>query len=93
MGGAYESLVGRSPTVPSGASLLIAWIVTFAAWLFVHVVATVHVLGSKALDRRAKLLALVPLATPYFAWRGGARVSAVLWVALGVLYGALRAMG
>lgn len=93
MGGAYESLVGPSPTVPSGASLLIAWIVTFAAWLFVHVIATVRVLRSPSLERRVKWLGMVPVATPFVAWRGGARVSAVLWIALAVLYVVLRAMG
>lgn len=79
--------------MPSGAALLIAWIVTFAGWLFVHVVAITRVLRSPSLEPKTKWIALVPPATPVIAWRGGARVSAVLWVALAVLYAALRAMG
>lgn len=93
MGGAYESLVGPPLTVPSGAALLIAWIVTFAAWLFVHVVAITRVLRSPLLEQRAKWWVLVPPVTAVVAWRGGARVSAVLWSALAVLYVVLRAMG
>ncbi|AKF05457.1 hypothetical protein [Sandaracinus amylolyticus] len=79
--------------MPSGAALLISWIVTAGVWLFVHVLATVKLLRSDAIDRRTKSLGLVPLATPYVAWKAGARVSAVLWAALAVLYVVLRAMG
>ena len=79
--------------MPSGAALLISWIVTAALWLFVHVVATVRLLRAETIDRRTKSLGLVPLATPFVAWKAGARVSAVLWAALAVLYVVLRAMG
>jgi hypothetical protein len=78
--------------VPSSAWLLLFWVATFGAWLFVHVVALARVLRSPDLGRRMKVASLFPLVTPWAAWRCGARVVAVLWAALAVLYVVLRLM-
>lgn len=77
----------------TGVWLLVFWIVTFAAWLLVHVIALVRVLAAEDVTKTMKRWSLLPIATPWIAWRSGFRVPAVLWVAFGVLYVVLRAMG
>lgn len=78
--------------MPSATWLLLFWTLTGAAWLFVHVMAIVRVLGSKELEARWKWAALVPPITAWAAWKAGRRVIAVVWAALAVLYVVLRAM-
>src|SRR5687767_14098761 len=59
--------------VSSGAWQLVFWTLTFAAWLFVHVLALVRVLGSKEIPERAKWGSLLPPVTPFVAWQYGIR--------------------
>jgi hypothetical protein len=73
--------------------LLIAWIVTGAAWLFVHVVALYLVLRADGLERGWKAASLVPLVTPIAAWKAKKQAAAVAWVVCGAVYLVLRALG
>jgi hypothetical protein len=78
--------------VPSATWLLVFWTLTFAAWLLTHIVALVRVLRSTSLEQKWKWWSMFPLATPWASWKAGARVVAIIWVSLGVLYIVLRAM-
>ena len=77
----------------TAAWLLLSWVLTLAAWLFVHVLATYLVLRSPTIGIGAKRLALLPPCTPFVAWSGGLRAISVLWMALAVGYVLLRAFG
>lgn len=78
----------------TGAWLLVAWTVTFAAWLFTHAWLLVAVLRSDRVSRtwRASSV-LVPLVAPIAGWRVGMRLSPIAWVLLVVGYVALRTQG
>ncbi len=76
----------------SGAWQLVVWTLTLAAWLFVHVVALVQVISSKAVAPKWKWGSLFPPATPFIAWEHGFRVSSVLWIVLALLYVTLRGL-
>lgn len=79
--------------MPSGASLLLFWTLTFAVWLFVHAIAIVRVVRARDVETKWKWASLIPLLTAWVAWKGGFRVIAVIWASLAVLYVVLRAMG
>ena len=71
--------------------VLIALVVLCAAWIVVHVALVVRVMGVTGITTRERLFSLVPLVTPYLAWKSGLRRHVVLWACLIALYGALRA--
>ncbi len=76
----------------SGAWLLVSWTLTFAAWLFAHVVTLVRVLGSKDVPERWKWGSLLPPVAPFVAWQYGIRIPPVLWMVLAVAYVVLRSL-
>ncbi|MDQ3031487.1 MAG: hypothetical protein M3Y87_03650 [Myxococcota bacterium] len=79
--------------MPSGASLLLSWTLTFAVWLFVHAMAIVRVVRADTVETKWKWASLIPPVTAWVAWKSGFRVTAVVWASLAVLYIVLRAMG
>lgn len=78
--------------MPSATWLLLFWTLTFAAWLFVHVITILRVARSERLEAKWKWLALVPPITAWSAWKAGLRVTSVAWASLAVLYVVLRTM-
>jgi hypothetical protein len=63
-----------------------------ALLLLVHLALLVRAVRAKQLRREWRLLALLPPATPFVAWRAGARVLTVLWAALLISYAILRSV-
>lgn len=75
------------------AWLLVTMVLVGAAWLVVHVVTLVQALRAEDLETRWRVLALVPPATPFVAWKGGKRIAPALWLGVLVCYVVLRIVG
>ncbi len=80
-------MVGR---VPIGAQLFLLAVAVLWAWLVTHVALLVRVLRVPDATARDRWWALVPVATPFIAWRHTHRRHVILWVVLVVLYAATR---
>ncbi len=78
--------------VSRGAWLLVSWTVTFAAFLLVHCATLVRALRAPAMAPRWKACSLIPIVTPFVAWRAGSRALPVLWGCLAITYAVLRAV-
>ena len=63
-----------------------------ASWALSHLVLVLRVLRARSLPLWARLLGLVPIATPVLAVRAGVRTLPVLWLLFGLAYFAARAM-
>jgi len=70
--------------------LLVGWILVGAAFLVVHLVTLWLCIRASNLTPAAKVIALIPPATPVVAWRSGLRFQPILWAVLGALYVGLR---
>ncbi|MCA9600982.1 MAG: hypothetical protein KC417_03090 [Myxococcales bacterium] len=75
-------------------SVLVVWIAVGALFLFVHLLLTLRTLtrGKEALGG-ARWLALVPVLTPWAAWKARDPTLVVVWAVLGVAYAAARIVG
>jgi hypothetical protein len=73
--------------------LFAAWVVVWAAWLTLHLVLLLRVLRSPDVQTRSRWASLVPLVTPFVAWRAGMRKTSGAWAGLAALYLCLRALG
>ena len=70
--------------------LLIFAILVSTAWVLTHVALLIAVLSNSDLERNDKLLALVPVLTPWKGWVAGKKVGAVLWGVFLVAYAVIR---
>ena len=70
--------------------LLIFAILVSTAWVLTHLALLIAVLSSSDLERNDKLLALVPVLTPWKAWVVGKKVGAVLWGVFIAAYAVIR---
>jgi hypothetical protein len=70
-------------------SILLALVLSGAAWLTLHLMLLIRAAGAKALRPGLRALALLPPATPAVAWMAGSRALPVLWTAVGAAYLAL----
>jgi hypothetical protein len=70
--------------------LLLALVVTGAAWAFAHMLLWVRVFQTKTLPLALRLLAAVPPLVLFAAWRARARTGALIWVVFGLAYLCLR---
>jgi hypothetical protein len=61
--------------------------------MFVHVFSLVRVLTHAEIPAAHKAWSLLPIATPYVAWKHGLRGLASTWLGLIMLYAVLRALG
>jgi hypothetical protein len=75
------------------AWMLLAWVLSGAAFLVLHLVALWRALRARELAVPWRLLALVPPATPVVAWMGRERTVAVLWGLALAIYVVLRIVG
>ncbi len=75
-----------------GAWWLLAWVLTFAAWLLMHLALGASVLASREPMRPSRWWVLVPPAVPFVAWAHGRRRAVWAWAFLGATYVAMRAL-
>jgi hypothetical protein len=73
-------------------TLLLSLIAVGAGWLVVHVLLLARAARSDRLDKRIRLLAWLPPATPVVGWMAGARVLATLWALQAAVYVWLRSL-
>ena len=76
--------------VPIGAQLFVLAVGVLWAWLVTHLALLVRVLRTPDATSRDRWLALVPVLTPWVAWRHTKRWHVVAWACLIVLYAATR---
>ena len=70
--------------------LLIFAILVSTAWVLTHLALLMGVLSSSELERNDKLLALIPVLTPWKAWVAGKKVGVVFWGIFVVAYAIIR---
>jgi hypothetical protein len=63
-----------------------------ASWALAHLLLLLQVLRAQGLPPWARLLSLVPVATPVLGVRAGLRTLPLLWTLLGAGYLAVRAL-
>ena len=80
-------MVGR---VTPGAELFVAAVVVLWAWLVTHFVLLARIVRTTQATSRDRWLALVPVLTPWVAWRHDKRWHVIAWACLFVLYVAVR---
>ena len=71
-------------------AVLVALVLLSASWALSHLVLLSRVLRARTLPLWARLLALVPVATPVLALRAGVRTLPLLWLIFGAAYLATR---
>ena len=74
-----------------GATVL-ALVLLSASWALSHLVLLSRVLRARGLPPWARLLSLVPVATPVFGVQIGLRTLPLLWALFGASYLAVRVM-
>lgn len=74
------------------AAVVLALVLLSASWALAHLVLLSRVLRAEGLPLWARLLSLVPAATPIFALRVGLRTLPLLWALFGAAYIATRAL-
>jgi hypothetical protein len=72
--------------------LLLALVLSGAAWLLAHLILWMRVLQATRLPAALRWLAWLPPVLPLAAWRAGLRTGVVLWSAAGIAYSCLRAL-
>lgn len=73
-------------------AIVLALLLLSASWTLAHLVLLSRVMRARTLPGWARLLALVPLATPVLAVRVGLRALPLLWLLFGVAYVAARTL-
>ncbi len=73
-------------------AIVLALVLLSASWTLAHLVLLSIVVRTRTLPAWARLLALVPVATPVLALRVGLRMLPLLWLLFGVAYLAARTL-
>ena len=74
------------------AAVVVALVLLSASWALAHMVLLWRVARARTLPVWARLLALLPVATPLLALRAGVRMLPLLWLLFGAAYVATRVL-
>jgi hypothetical protein len=78
--------------VSRDGAVVLALLVLSASWALAHLLLLLRVLRARGLPAWARLLSLLPVATPWFGLQAGLRTLPILWLLLGAAYVATRVL-